>query len=138
MTVFIDTGAFLARYLSNDVYHAQAVAVWKRLRGKTLFTSNHVIDETLTLLARRAGGRFAADRAENIYASQALEIIYTTPDDELQAVQLLRKYSDQNVSFTDCISFALMKTRRIALAFSFDHHFHRAGFRTIGTNESHP
>jgi hypothetical protein len=53
-----------------------------------LFTSNHVIDETLTLLARRADYAFARERAEAIYASAALEILYSTRDIELEALAL--------------------------------------------------
>jgi len=136
MMVFIDTGALLARYLQKDAHHVRAAALWKKLASQPLFTSNHVIDETLTLLARRAGNHFAADRAENIYASQALEILYSTREDELEAIRLLRKYSDQEVSFTDSVSFVLMKRCRITAAFTFDHHFERAGFRTLGLGEA--
>ena len=85
---------------------------------------------------RDAQDHFAADRAENIYASQALEILYSTRDDELEAIRLLRKYADQGVSFTDCVSFVLMKRCRIATAFTFDHHFERAGFRALGPGET--
>jgi predicted nucleic acid-binding protein len=134
--VFVDTGAFLARYLSNDAYHRRAVATWKKLRSESLVTSNHVLDETLTLLARRAGGRFAADRADNIYASEALEIVHSTREDELAAIRLLRKYSDQQVSFTDCTSFVLMKSRQISSVFTFDLHFQRAGFHVVGAVDS--
>jgi len=134
--VFVDTGPFLARYLSNDAYHQRAVTMWKRLRREPLVTSNHVLDETLTLLARRAGGRFAADRGDNIYASDTLEIVRSTREDELEAVRLLRKYSDQQVSFTDCISFVLMEGRQISSVFTFDVHFQRAGFRILGPVDS--
>jgi predicted nucleic acid-binding protein len=130
--LFVDTGAFLARYLVKDQHHRRAVAVWKEAAGSPLFTSNHVLDETFTLLGRRAGHAFAADRAENIYASQALEILYSTRTDESEAVRWFRKFADQNVSFTDCVAFVLMKRFRIQIAFTFDDHFVRAGFRTIG------
>src|SRR5579864_8540382 len=123
---FVDTGAFLARYLSQDAYHRRAIAVWKKVAVAPLITSNHVLDETVTLLARHAGSRFAADRAVHIYASTALEILYGSKDDEMEAIQLLRKYGDQNVSFTDCMSFLLMKRLRTATAFTFDRHFVQA------------
>src|SRR5437879_4726000 len=109
MMIFVDTGALLARYLQKDAHHSRAAALWKKVANQPLFTSNHVIDEALTLLARRAGNHFAAERAENLYASQTLEILYSTREDELDAIRLLRKYSDQDVSFTDCVSFVLMK-----------------------------
>ena len=110
--------------------------MWKRLRRESLVTSNHVLDETLTLLARRAGGHFAADRADNIYASDVLEILHCTREDELAAVRLLRKYSDQQVSFTDCTSFVLMKSRQISSVFTYDLHFQRAGFHVVGDVDS--
>jgi uncharacterized protein len=130
--LFIDTGAFLARYLSNDSCHLKAAAIWKKTAGETLFTSNHVLDETLTLLSRRAGINFAADRAENIYSSPALEILFSSKEDEIAAFRVFRKYAGQNVSFTDCVSFVLMRRHGITRAFTFDHHFARAGFHTIG------
>jgi len=61
-----------------------------------------------------------------------LEILYCVKEDEMEAVRFLRKYADQGVSVTDCTSFVLMRRHRIATAFTFDRHFARAGFRTIG------
>lgn len=130
--VFIDTGAFLARYLKQDAFHVTAVATWKKIAGAPLFTTNYVLSETLTLLGRRAGCGFAADRGANIYASQVIEILRSSNEDEIAAIQLLRKFADQNVSFTDCISFVLMKRFHIPAAFTFDRHFLRAGFKMIG------
>ena len=59
--IFLDTGAFLARYFVRDANHASAVKLWKTLDRTPLFSSNHVLDETITLLGRRAGYTFAAD-----------------------------------------------------------------------------
>ena len=47
---------------------------------------------------------------------------------EQKAIVLFAKYADQNVSFTDCTSFELMKQNRIRRAFTLDEHFQRAGF----------
>ena len=88
--VFVDTGAFLARYDAADALHSRCVSVWLRLRGRELFTSTHVLAETWTLLGRRAGYAFAAERAQNVYVSPALEILYTTREDESEAVQWFR------------------------------------------------
>ncbi len=73
--IFVDTGAFLARYLFHDAHHRSAIAIWKEVTGTPLLTSSHVLDETFTLLARRAGYAFAAERAERVYASSAIEIV---------------------------------------------------------------
>jgi len=90
-----------------------------------------VLDETFTLLGRWAGYAFSVQRAKNIYASQALTICRPGREDEIKALQFFSKYADQHVSFTDCISFVLMKREKIDQAFSFDRHFGFAGFRVV-------
>lgn len=105
--------------------------MWERLPGAALYTSNHVVNETITLLGRKTNYAFAADRAESIFNSTALEILYANQDDEREALLLFRKYADQEISFTDCISFVLMKRHEIRAAFTFDRHFRLAGWKTI-------
>ncbi len=128
--IFIDTGAFIARYLSRDQHHQEARRLWGELskRKGRLWTSNFVLDETFTLLARHAGYAFAAERAHHILSSQALEILRPQEKEERLAVELFAKYADQKVSFTDCVSFVFMRSLKIKQAFSFDAHFERAGF----------
>jgi predicted nucleic acid-binding protein len=129
--IFVDTGAFLARYLSSDNLHARAVRAWKELERRKptkVFTSHDVIDETLTLLARRADYAFAAERGRRLFDSDTLEILHADAATERAAIGLFEKFADQRVSFTDCLSFALMRARDVRRAFSFDRHFAAAGF----------
>ena len=129
--IFIDTGAFLARYLQKDQYHKKALRGWGRLResSETVSTSNFVLDETFTLLGRRAGYEFAAERARKIYGSERLTIFRPSYEEEWQALILFEKYADQKVSFTDCTSFVLMKKEKLKRVFTFDMHFQIAGFQ---------
>ena len=131
--IFVDTGALLARYLSQDRYHEKALAFWNDLNksGESCFTSNFVLDETFTLLGRRAGYDFAAQRASNIYASRLLNILRPSQEDEINAVAFFQKFTEHSVSFTDCISFALMRKENIKKVFSFDSHFRWAGFELL-------
>lgn len=128
--IFVDTGAFIARHLQRDQHHETASAGWRRIAAdrERCFTSSFVLDETVTLLARRAGPAFAAERARALLASTALTILRPEARDENEALRWLEKLDDQGVSFTDCVSFALMKRHRIARAFGFDRHFSVAGF----------
>lgn len=64
----------------------------EKLRGKSLFTSNHILGETWTLVVRRAGYDFAGQRALNPHASQRLEILYSSEKDEIAALQLFKKF----------------------------------------------
>ena len=128
--IFIDTGAFLARYIQRDQYHVASVEHWRTLQNdrRQAFTSNFVLDETFTLLARRSTYEFAAQRARNLFASESLTILRPDENDELAALEWFQKFADQSVSFTDCVSFVLMDKQRIKRAFSFDRHFKTAGF----------
>lgn len=128
--IFIDTGAFLARYIERDQYHDAATEHWRTLQNdrRQCFTSNFVLDETITLLARRSTYEFAAERARNLFESTSLSILRPDENDELAAVELFQKYADQSVSFTDCVSFVLMERQDIKCAFSFDRHFTISGF----------
>jgi len=128
---FADTGAFLALYLQRDQYHLQAAKLWRTVERPVL-TSNHVMDELATLLGRQAGFAEAANRMTDLYQSPTIDILSSTREDELDALSLMRKFADQEVSFTDCVSFAIMRRQRIRTAFTFDGHFRLAGFRVIG------
>ncbi len=128
--IFIDAGAFIGQHLRRDPYHGRTVAAWKlilRTREPCL-TSNFVLNEAFTFIARQAGYRIAAERARNIYVSQQLQIHRTQQEDELAALEYFEKFADQRVSFTDCISFVLMSKNKVRRVFTFDHHFAFAGF----------
>ena len=84
---------------------------------------NFVLDETFTLLGRCAGYDFAAQRARNVYASEWLTVLRPNKNDELKAIGLFEKYSDHRLSFTDCISFVLIQSKKIKRVFTFNHHF---------------
>ena len=131
--IFIDTGAFIARYIERDQYHKTAVDYWNEISRRQLrcCTSNFVLDETFTLLGRMAGNNFAAERARNIYASLSLQILRPDASIEVRALAFFSKFSDKEISFTDCTSFALMRRERIKTAFTFDSHFSQAGFTVV-------
>jgi len=128
--IFVDTGPFLARYLARDQHHAAAVRGWERIaeKGWRCLTTSYVVDETVTLLARRAGAKFAAERARAILTSTQLTVFRPGAEEELAALELLEKFEDQPVSFTDCVSFVTMRSRGVKRAFAFDRHFRDAGF----------
>jgi predicted nucleic acid-binding protein len=129
--IFIDTGAFIARYVERDQHHAEAKAFWDELAtsGIQCLTSNLVICETLTLLARRTTYDFAARKGLELYRSGVLRILRSNVSDEVDAVGWFHKFADQGVSFTDCSSISMMKREQIREVFAFDRHFSLAGIR---------
>lgn len=129
--IFIDAGPFLARDLASDQHHEEAVAGWRLLADsrEPCCTSNFVLNEAWTLLGRRGGHALAAGRAREALDSKVLRILRPDAAQEREAVDWFAKYADQAVSFTDCVSFVLMREAKVARAFAFDRHFARAGFQ---------
>ena len=129
--ILIDTGAFVAFYRSNDQHHREAAKLWPSIKPPFVVT-NHIIDELATGLGRLAGFEYACDRIEDVHNSPLIDILYSTRHDEADALVWMRKFAHQKVSFTDCVSFAVMRRRKIGTAFTFDRHFRMAGFGVIG------
>lgn len=129
--IFIDAGAFIAKYRAADAWHVACVRGWNELEqsSRRCFTSNLVVAEAVTLISRYCGHLFALDVARKILESSEITVLRSGTDDELEAVELLKKFADQPVGFVDGISFVLMRRRRIKTAFGFDRHFRLAGFR---------
>lgn len=128
--IFVDTGAFLAKEIQRDQHHSEAFENWGGLSqaADLLYTSEHCIDETATLLARRTNYAFAASWGADLLSS-GITVLRADPADWESGFRLMRKFADQGVSFTDCLSFALMKRQHIHWVFGFDRHFSAAGFR---------
>jgi predicted nucleic acid-binding protein len=128
--LFVDTGAFVAKEIAGDQYHALARQTWNEAekRGYRLFSSEHVLDESVTLIARRSHYAFAAQWGSDAMDS-GIEWLRAGEEDWAGALVLMRKFADQGVSFTDCLSAVLMKRTRLKRVFGFDRHFEAMGFR---------
>jgi predicted nucleic acid-binding protein len=128
--LFIDTGAFLAKEIAADQHHGKAVEFWNRIHGEgsELYSSEHVLDETATLLARRTSYAWSTGWGRDVLGA-GVHFLATEEGDLLEAFFLMKKFADQAVSFTDCISFVLMKKEGLRDVFGFDRHFASAGFR---------
>ncbi|HNU98723.1 MAG: PIN domain-containing protein [Verrucomicrobia bacterium] len=129
-TVFVDTGAFVARVLPRDQHHAASRRGWETLEhvDVRLYSSEHVLDEAVSLLIRQAGAEYAARWARDHLASEEIVWLNTSREDWHDALRWLEKFSDQKLSFTDCLSFSLMRREGIPSVFGFDRHFALAGY----------
>jgi uncharacterized protein len=130
--VFVDTGAWFALADQSDSHHTEAAAVYSQLlQTGSLLTTNLVIAETYTLIRRALGQGAALRFLENIAASPRIAVVYSDARLESIAEGLLRKYHDQDFSYTDAVSFAAMRECAVSRAFAFDKHFFTAGFALI-------
>lgn len=127
--IFVDTGAFIARFRNSDQYHTIALLGWSKLErsNRKCFTSNLVIAEAARSVGRLLGTASAAHFVRSLLDSDFV-ILRGTAEEEGDAADMLIKYADQKIGFTDCVSFVHMKQNRIRNVFGFDRHFEMAGF----------
>ncbi len=132
-TIFVDTGAWYALADRTDQHHKRAVKKYPALLRQYphLTTTNLVVAETYFLVRRALGHQPAISFLENLSSSPRITKIYSDLTLEFKAETILAKYQDQDFSYTDAVSFAVMRGLKIGKAFAFDSHFSTAGFATI-------
>jgi uncharacterized protein len=96
-----------------------------------LLTTDYVVDETLTLLVARGERAIAKALGKILLAGRLCEIAWTTSSDFHAAWQVFLSYDDKAWSFTDCLSYVVMKSRGITEAFALDEHFQQFGFASV-------
>ncbi len=131
--IFIDTSAWLALADNDDAHHKKAVSAYPSLLKfhSALVTSNLVIAESYILILKELGHKAAISFLEGIKTSPRILKVYSNEKIEADAEEILAKYDDHNFSYTDAVSFAIMKELKIKKAFCFDKHFMTAGFAKI-------
>ncbi|MBM3119704.1 PIN domain-containing protein [Candidatus Shapirobacteria bacterium] len=129
--VFIDTSFFKAILDEKDDFYKEALGIWEKLRAEnaSLLTSNYILDEVFTLIRKRSGVAKVKEFRELVIQNAAsLKIIRVTAADEANAWNwFLEAWRD--LSFTDCVSFALMERVGLKRVATFDRHFSQAGFK---------
>lgn len=128
--LFVDTSAWFA-IVDRSVPEAGIVrsalksAVQRRVR---LVTTNLIVAESHALVLRRVGRVAALTFVRQVGRTPNI-VVDSTPELEATAVDnWLERFDDQSFSFTDAVSFAVMRERRIREALTLDHHFSVAGF----------
>ena len=128
--IFVDTSGFYALLAQRDPKHEAASRILRKAKSeqRRLVTTDYVMNETATLLKARGEGRLAGPLFERVFQSSACQLQWTDAErfDAVRAFFL--KHSDQNWSFTDCVSFCIMKELRLVEALTTDSHFGQAGF----------
>ena len=129
----MDTSGWFPLVDNENAAHdrvAQALrgAVQKKSR---IVTTNLVVAETHALIMRRIHRTAAiaflreVSRAPNI-------VVSSTPEyEKIAEAEWLSRYADQDFSFTDAVSFAVMSDRGIRDVLALDNHFATAGFSLL-------
>ncbi len=130
---FIDTSGWCALYDKSDDNHNMALTFWSKTAVKTgtLYTSDYVMNETLTLFNVRINHTAAVEFGRIILASEVIKIIPVTSSRWENAWELFAKYNDKDFSFTDCTSFTIMNELDLKEVFTFDKHFQQIEFTNL-------
>ncbi len=136
MNVFVDTSGLFALLIRTDAMHQRARESFAYFAQKKagLYTSSFVLVETTTLLQRRIG--LESVRDFHLKILPLFEVIWVEEELYAKAVQRLFVQGKKELSLVDCLSFEIMESRSISMAFAFDEHFEEAGFRTSAFESS--
>jgi predicted nucleic acid-binding protein len=129
--IFVDTGAWYAAEVEDDVNHEVARKflgqVSKGTHGVPL-TTDYVLDEAMTLLRSRRNLDAATSFAGKVRSSSSVRIAWVDESLFEKGLEIFSNSERRTWSFTDCTSFALMRQLSVSEAFAFDRHFREAGF----------
>jgi predicted nucleic acid-binding protein len=125
--IFVDTSAWYAVYDRADGNHKIA-SQWYFRNSIPLFTTDFIVDETLTLLQSRGKTNAALAFGDEIFNLKIATLHYVSPGEIRAAWQRFQKVSvDKAWSFTDSTSKVIIDRPKLDQAFAFDHHFRQFG-----------
>ena len=131
--VFVDTGGWMACADRADPAHLSCSAARDATleAGRTLITTDFVVDETLTLIRFRLGLAAANAWWQQIDGSPRLRWERVEHDRFERARSLFFQYRDKDLSFTDCTSLAVIRELKLKTVITTDRHFQQVGFDVL-------
>lgn len=128
--LFLDSSFFKALTDNHDEFHPMTKPTIDAIE-KGIYkpvTTNYILDETLTLIRIKCGLEKALEFGNFLRENRLkLRVIRVHATDDAAAWEWFVKDWSQ-LSFTDCVSFAVMKRLEVTRVATFDQHFKRAGF----------
>lgn len=126
-----DSSAILALLDADDADHARAVDVATQIarERRPSFITNYIEAEAHALLLRKLGRTVA----RQWLLTASLPVVAVLPREEQRAKDILARHVDKDWTLCDATSFAVLESRRVSRAFTFDHHFRQFGrFQVLG------
>ena len=121
---------FIALLNPADQYHDPALQATRSIQRRivtTLWVLMEVADALSAPEVRQRTHRFF----ENVLADDNTKVIIDVEPWLTRGRELYGRRPDKEWSFTDCVSFNVMKDREITDALTADHHFEQAGFTAL-------
>ncbi|MDD9934970.1 MAG: PIN domain-containing protein [Myxococcales bacterium] len=117
---YVDTSALIAFADRSDSYHD----LFRRLFSEPprLFTTTLVVAEGHAWFLRRYDRHRALQFLSLIDVMKPLRVISSTPKDQAAAAEVIRKFSDQDLTICDAVGLHLMKEKKTKVCWSTDFH----------------
>ena len=124
-SVLWDSSAILALLDADDADHSRAVSVARSIASekRPSFITNYVEAEAHALLVRKLGRTLA----RQWLLTGGLPVMSVFPAEEQKAKEILARHTDKDWTLCDAISFAVLESRHVRRAFTFDHRFRQYG-----------
>lgn len=133
--VFIDTGAFIAYFVKQDQFHEEVLNKFKYYRAQNamILTSDYILDELQTW--------FCAKQPKNLLERLIFSLQKMEEEGEIKvlsvdravfrkAQEVLLKFSEHKVSFTDATSYCLYRGFAIDEILAVDDDFKKMRLNT--------
>ena len=130
MRIFIDTCFFIAMSDENDKNHTKAKNTLQNQvkKGARFVTGRNILIEYLDGVTKRISKEKAIEEMDNILNSKLLVVEQIKEEDWEKAIKYFRKYYDQQIDMTDCLSFTIMERLGIKEVLTFDNDFRVHGY----------
>jgi len=130
MRTFLDTSFLIALSDEKDKNHQTAKTSLRDLVGKgtRFIVARNILNEYIDGVTKRISKEKAIEELDNILNSKLLVIEPVTDKDWDKAIIYFRKYNDQQIDLTDCLSFAIMERLEMKSVLTFDNDFKIHGF----------
>ena len=131
--IFVDTPGWLALEDASDPENGRTTEESRRLlqEGCLYVTTNFVLDEVYTILKEHVGHAAAVRFGEKIRTSALVAVVIVSPAMEDEAWRVFEHMGASSASYTDCVSWAVMRKRGIQKALTFDTNYSGCGFETL-------
>ena len=130
MRIFLDTSGLIALSDEKDKNHIRAKDYLKEKvqKGARFVVGKNILVEYIDGVTKRVGKEKGIEELDRIYNSKLLVIEAFSEADWDKALRYFRKYKDQQIDLTDCLSFVIMERLDMKTAFTFDNDFKTHGF----------
>lgn len=127
----IDSSAVIALHDTIDQYHLDALRFYSKSSDLLWCTLDVTAHELFTRVRYRSSAIAGLEHFDFLRNSTSFRLYRFVPEDEVEAREILTRYSDQTISFHDALCAAAMKRLGILRIFSFDKDFAVMGFEVF-------